>query len=206
MLAIDFTHPSAVAPNSELYCRLALPFVMGTTGGDRERLHKLVGDSGLFALIAPNMCKQIVAFQATMESMAANYPGAFGGYSLSVAESHQSGKADTSGTAKKMIEYLNVLKGGVPALESDIVMLRQEERQVAFGVPREALAGHAWHTYTLRSGDGSVVFEFKHNVCGRSTYAEGVVDGVKFLASRIAERADKKLYNMIDVLRGGDMK
>lgn len=29
--------------------------------------------------------------------------GAFGGYTLSVTESHQSGKADTSGTAKDMV-------------------------------------------------------------------------------------------------------
>jgi hypothetical protein len=29
--------------------------------------------------------------------------GAFGGYILSVTESHQTGKADTSGTAKDMV-------------------------------------------------------------------------------------------------------
>jgi 4-hydroxy-tetrahydrodipicolinate reductase len=205
VIAIDFTHPSAVNPNSELYCRLGLPFVMGTTGGDRERLMQVVKDSALYALIAPNMCKQIVAFQATMESMAHNYPGSFGGYSLKVVESHQKEKADTSGTAKKMVEYFNALKGGEAVQEKDIVMLRQADKQLAFGVPAEALPGHAWHTYTLTSSDGSVIFEFKHNVCGRSTYAEGVVDAVRFLAKQIADRTDKKLFDMIDVLRAGAM-
>ncbi len=206
VIAIDFTHPTAVNPNGELYSKLKIPFVMGTTGGDREALHKVVDESGVFALIAPNMCKQIVAFQAAMETMATAYPGAYGGYSLKVVESHQSGKADTSGTAKKIVEYLNVMKGGEPFDVEDIEKLRQADKQVAFGVPEEALDGHAWHTYTLTSSDGSVIFEFKHNVCGRRTYAEGVVDAVLFLAQKVEANADKKVYDMIDVLKSGEMK
>jgi len=206
VIAIDFTHPSAVNANAELYCELGIPFVMGTTGGDRDKLMQVVNDSGIYALIAPNMCKQIVAFQAMMEFMSEQYPGAFGGYSLQITESHQSSKADTSGTAKKMVEYLNVLKGGSPITEEDIVKLRESDKQLAFGVPEGSLDGHAWHTYTLTSSDGSVIFEFKHNVCGRRTYAEGVVDAVSFLAAKIEEASEQKVFNMIDVLRAGQMQ
>ncbi|CAK9063475.1 Probable 4-hydroxy-tetrahydrodipicolinate reductase 1 [Durusdinium trenchii] len=205
VIAIDFTHPTAVNKNAELYCKVGLPFVMGTTGGDREALHKVVTDAGLYCLIAPNMCKQIVAFQAMMDNISSMYPGAFGGYGLKITESHQSGKADTSGTAKAMVEYLNKLKGGEPFPVEDITKLREAPEQEAFGVPTEALKGHAWHTYTLTSSDGSVIFEFKHNVCGRRTYAEGVVDAVHFLAARIHAASDKKLFNMIDVLQAGEM-
>ena len=35
--------------------------------------------------------------------MAANFPGAFAGYSLEVTEAHQRTKADTSGTAKAVL-------------------------------------------------------------------------------------------------------
>jgi len=205
IIAIDFTHPSAVNKNAEVYTELGLPFVMGTTGGDREALMKVVKERDTYALIAPNMCKQIVAFQAMMETMASNYPGAFGGYSLKITESHQSGKADTSGTAKAMVEYLNVLKGGELFPVEDITKLRDDDTSKAFGVPEQALKGHAWHTYTLTSSDGSVIFEFKHNVCGRRTYAEGVVDAVLFLANKIDANSDVKLYNMIDVLKAGEM-
>lgn len=38
-----------------------------------------------------------------MDMMAANFPGAFAGYSLEVTESHQRTKADTSGTAKAVL-------------------------------------------------------------------------------------------------------
>ena len=43
-------------------------------------------------------------------------------------------------------------------------------------VPEDALGGHAFHTYSLVSGDGLVEFQFRHNVQGRSVYAEGTVD------------------------------
>jgi len=48
-----------------------------------------VEEARLFAVIAPNMGKQIVAFQAMFMQAAASYPGAFAGYKLRVVESHQ---------------------------------------------------------------------------------------------------------------------
>lgn len=52
------------------------------------------------------MCLQVVAFQAMMQYMAENFPGAFAGYELSVTESHQNTKVDTSGTAKAVVASL----------------------------------------------------------------------------------------------------
>uniref|UniRef100_A0A7S2PFN2 4-hydroxy-tetrahydrodipicolinate reductase n=1 Tax=Zooxanthella nutricula TaxID=1333877 RepID=A0A7S2PFN2_9DINO len=206
LVIVDFTHPSAVNPNADIYSATKCPFVMGTTGGDRDKLMKVTSDSETYAVVAPNMCKQIVAFQATMEKMASDFPNAFGGYKMEVTESHQSTKADTSGTAKAMVASFNEL-GVTPQFKVDeIEKLRKEEDQVAFGVPKDALSGHAWHTYTLTSGDGSVQFQFKHNVCGRRTYAEGVVDAVEFLVDKIVSGSKKRVFNMIDVLSEGKMQ
>lgn len=52
---------------------------------------------------------QVVAFQAMMEMMAEQFPGAFSGYTLAVTESHQRTKADTSGTAKAVVGSLRKL-------------------------------------------------------------------------------------------------
>ncbi|KAG2390571.1 4-hydroxy-tetrahydrodipicolinate reductase [Vigna angularis] len=41
--------------NAELYCKAGVPFVMGTTGGDRDLLHKTVEDSKNHAVISPQM-------------------------------------------------------------------------------------------------------------------------------------------------------
>lgn len=50
-----------------------------------------------------------------------------------------------------------------------------------------------------------VEFQFRHNVCGRRMYAEGTADAAEFLANKAASEADKRVYNMVDVLKEGGM-
>jgi 4-hydroxy-tetrahydrodipicolinate reductase len=200
-LSVDYTHPDAVNSNAEFYCRLGLPFVMGTTGGDRTRLEEAVRRSEIAAVVAPNMAKQIVGFQAMMEYAADSFPGLFQGYTLTIRESHQKGKADTSGTARAMVRYFNRL--GIPFSEDQIAMERDPEIQkTRWAVPEEHLAGHGWHTYTLVSADRTVRFEFTHNVNGREIYARGTLDALLFLRKKLDEGASGRVFTMIDVLKG----
>ncbi|NOX33329.1 MAG: dihydrodipicolinate reductase [Deltaproteobacteria bacterium] len=199
-ISIDYTHPSAVNKNAVFYTKNNLPFVMGTTGGDRKQLEQLVKNSSTPAVIAPNMAKQIVGFQAMMEYGANTFPGLFKGYALEVIESHQKGKADTSGTAKAMVGYFNKL--GVKFDVNDIQMIREPKiQEEELKIPRSHLKGHGWHTYTLKAKDGSALFEFKHNINGRDIYVSGTFDAVLFLIEKLAKPGEsKKLYTMIDVL------
>ncbi len=203
LICIDFTHPSAVNSNAEFYCRNNLPFVMGTTGGDRELLDQTVARSSISAIIAPNMAKQIVGFQAMMEYTAKTFPGLFTGYSLKIEESHQKGKADTSGTAKAMTKYFNSF--GIPFSEDEIIKERDPEIQKnIWKIPEEYLDGHGWHKYTLISGDGTVRFEFSHTINGREIYGEGTLDAVSYLHEKIRSGILGKVFTMIDVLKGVD--
>ncbi|KAL4351537.1 hypothetical protein GQ457_06G010820 [Hibiscus cannabinus] len=205
LIVVDYTVPATVNDNAELYCKVGVPFVMGTTGGDRDQLYKTVEESKVFAVISPQMGKQVVAFLAAMEIMADQFPGAFSGYSLQVTESHQASKLDTSGTAKAVASCFQKL--GVSFDMDQIQMIRDSKQQIeTVGVPEEHLAGHAFHLYHLASPDETVSFEFQHNVCGRSIYAEGTVDAVLFLAKKLKSKAEKRIYNMIDVLRDGNMR
>lgn len=205
LIMVDYTVPDVIHEMCDLYIKHKTPFVMGTTGGDRAKLAADVKAADLYAVIAPQMGKQVVAFQAMMEMMAEQFPGAFSGYTLRVIESHQSSKKDTSGTAKAIVASFNKL--GPEFDVSQIQLVRDRESQLGrMGVPEEHLPGHAFHTYQLVSPDGSVAFEFQHNVCGRSIYAEGTVDAALFLARKIQEGAPQKLYNMVDVLRAGAMR
>ena len=201
-LSVDYTHPSAVNSNAEFYCRHGLPFVMGTTGGDRQKLESTVAASSIAAVIAPNMAKQIVGFQAMMEYAADNFPDLFKGYSLQVKESHQQGKADTSGTAKAMVGYFNRL--GVSFSTDEIIRMRDPDVQKAqWAIPQEYLSGHGWHTYSLVSEDQTVKFEFTHNVNGRKVYVRGTVDAILYLSEKVQAGAQGKIFTMIDVLKGG---
>ena len=99
-------------------------------------------------MIAPNMGKPIVVFQAMIDSAAKAFPNALKGYKLDVVESHQTGKADTSGTAKAVVESMGGL--GLNGSTEKIQMIREPEQQVAeMGVPKEHLGHHAFHTYVF---------------------------------------------------------
>jgi len=200
-IAVDYTHPSAANENAACYCRHNLPFIMGTTGGDRGGLINTVENSETTAVISPNMAKQIVGFQAMMEWAAATFPDLFKGYSLTIKESHQQGKADTSGTAKAMVRYFNAL--GLDFSADEIQMERDPARQAdAWGIPEKYINGHGWHTYTLVSNDETVTFEFTHNVSGRDIYAHGTMDALVFLHAKVQAGQKGKVYSMIDVLKG----
>lgn len=201
-ISVDYTHPSAVNENGTFYVQNNLPFVMGTTGGDRDKLMQEVKESGLRAVIAPNMAKQIVGFQAMMKWAAEEFPGLFTGYKLDVVESHQVTKADTSGTAKAVVASMNQM--GLRESINEARLIRTVEEQRQMGIPEEFLSGHAYHTYKIDSDDGRVHFAFEHNVQGRSVYGEGTADAVGFLAHK-ASSEGQNLYNMIDVLKSGDM-
>ncbi len=200
-IAVDYTHPSAVNDNAAFYCRFNLPFVMGTTGGDRATLVDIVESSQNTAVIAPNMAKQIVGFQAMMEWAAHTFPDLFKGYTLTIRESHQHGKADTSGTAKAMVGYFNCL--GIDFSADAIEMERDPGRQIeAWGIPEAYLGGHGWHTYTLVSEDKTAKFEFTHNISGREIYAQGTMDAIVFLDKKVSTDQKGTVFSMIDVLKG----
>ncbi len=202
-LNVDFSLPPAVNSNAEFYCKHGLPFVMGTTGGDRQLLEDTILASSISAVIAPNMAKQIVGFQAMMEYAAKTFPDLFKGYSLEIKESHQKGKADTSGTAKAMVRYFNSL--GLAFAEEEITKERDPETQKnVLGIPEKYLSGHGWHTYSLDSNDKTVHFEFTHNVNGRDVYAMGTLDALIYLAKKVKQGSKGKVFSMIDVLKGGE--
>lgn len=155
VIIVDYSQPDAVNRNAELYCKHKIPFVMGTTGGDRKKLEEVVQNSEISAVIAPNMAKQIVALQDFMDNYSKEHEGALKGCKLSITESHQAGKKDTSGTAIKMIEYFNRL--GIDFKKEQINMIRDPTSQIDMGISRNYLSGHGWHEYTINSKQGGGV-------------------------------------------------
>ncbi len=202
-ICVDYTHPTAVNDNAKFYVAHKIPFVMGTTGGDRQDLERTVKNGPMPAVIAPNMAKQIVGLQAMLEYGANTFPGLFKGFTLQVKESHQQGKADTSGTAKALVACFNQL--GIDFNISSIEKIRDPKIQKEdLGVEEQYIKGHAWHTYTIKAPDGSALFELTHNINGRQNYVSGTFDAVLFLKTQIDTNTfDQKLFTMIDVLTAG---
>jgi 4-hydroxy-tetrahydrodipicolinate reductase len=85
VVLVDYTHPSAIIGNLQCYIENDCDFVMGTTGGDPTKMNEIFNKGSNFAVIAPNMGKQIVAMQAALLEMAKRFPGSFKGYKLTVS-------------------------------------------------------------------------------------------------------------------------
>ncbi len=162
-IIVDYTVDTAANANAELYCRLGIPFVIGTTGGVRERLKQTVLDSGNTAVIAPNMGKQIVALMGEISDFARQHEKGLERCKLYIRESHQgpdvdrefNGKADTSGTADAIRKDFNLM--GIPYEKAEVNMIRMREDQLKLGIPKEFLDGHGWHTYWAYNKKGNDV-------------------------------------------------
>jgi 4-hydroxy-tetrahydrodipicolinate reductase len=198
-LAVDFTTPDAALSNARWYAQHGIPFVMGTTGGDSAAIRESVEVSDICAVIAPNMAVPIVLLLAAFERLAHEFPKAMQGLEISITESHQSTKRDTSGTAKAMAHHLSAL--GLPASVDAIELVRDPTRQCEMGVPREHLAGHAYHTYQLRSDDDSLRVELSHFVHGRRIYAQGALVAIRHLSERVGAGERGRVFSMTDALR-----
>lgn len=194
-LLIDYTTPTVALDNIRCYIGADISFVMGTTGFDRPSAVRLVENSSINAVIAPNMAAPIVALQALLTEAARRFPGVLDGYQLEIQESHQAAKRDVSGTARAFEPLLQQL-GAHPA---GIQSIREPDRQRELGVPEAALAGHGWHWYAMRSQTGDVMLDFSHRINGRRVYAEGSLRAAEFLG-RHHQRLHGRVFSMIDVL------
>jgi len=201
LVVVDFTHPSVVNAHAELYATAGVPFIMGTMGGDRDALLKTAESSGVQAFIAPTMCKQAAALELAVVRMAADFPGAFAGYRMDVVESHPSNMADTSMTAKTMVQAFQRL--GADTKVDRIQKIRSEEGSMALGIPKHALDSHSFHRFTLTSSDGSARFQMQHEITGFTINAEGTLDAIRFLLSRKMAGDKRHVFCMDDLLAVG---
>lgn len=176
-----------------------VPFVMGATGVNYANIEKIVTGTQISAVIAPNMAIPIVVVQAMLQFASATFPGAFKGYTLEIIESHQAFKKDTSGTAKAIAQSFRDL--GIPFEDKQIVMIRDPRIQAGvLRIPQEDLNGHGYHTYILRSSDGTVEIIITHNVRGRQVYVEGTLRAIRFLAQKMEDGVTGRVFTMNDVL------
>jgi len=201
-MVVDFTQPRSVDQDVQRYCRLGIPFVMGTTGGDREKMAQTVRESSISAVIAPNMATPVVMLQAMLRFAATNFPGALNGYKVVVRESHRESKPDLSGTALELLGLFKKLGATCP--KENILMVRDKAFQRdSMLIPKEFLDAHAYHRYVLTSPDGTVVLGFEHNLLGNQAYVNGCLAAIRFLATKKGTKG--QVFPMPDVLMGASL-
>ena|SRR3990167_7938256 len=194
-IAVDYTTPQNSTLNARHYTWAGVPFIMGTTGGDREEIETMVRNSKISAVIAPNMAVSIVQVQDEIQRLLETSPDIFSGWQMTIIESHQSTKKDVSGTARALQSQLERL-GAV--MDSEIKSIRDPEHQQNLGI--QNLDGHGYHWITLTSPTGEIK-RFETAVEGREPYVQGTLMAINFLSRKMKEGSRGEIFTMSDVIR-----
>jgi len=192
---IDFTRPEGTLAHLRVCRELGINAVIGTTGfTDRQKMEIEDSARDIAIVMAPNMS---VGVNVTLKLLQMAAKALSTGYDIEVIEAHHRHKVDApSGTALKMGEVIAEALGrdlkthGVFAREG--VTGERDPSSIGFSSIRGGdIVGD--HT-VLFAGTGERI-EITHKSASRSTYAEGSLRAVRFLAGR-----KSGMFDMFDVL------
>jgi len=192
---IDFTRPEGTMAHVKVCREKGVKMVIGTTGFSEEQKREIQAASQDIAIVmAPNMSVGVNVTLKLLEMAAAALAN---DYDIEIIEAHHRHKVDApSGTALKMGEVI------AQALGRDLKQCAVFDRQGHTGARPDQAIGFS----TIRGGDivgdHTVLFagtgeriEITHRSSSRSTYAEGSLRAVRFLAQQ-----QRGMFDMFDVL------
>jgi 4-hydroxy-tetrahydrodipicolinate reductase len=192
---IDFTRPEGTMTHLRACVKHGVKLVIGTTGfTDDQKAEIAEASKSIAIMLAPNMS---VGVNVTMKLLEMAAKAMATGYDIEIVEAHHRHKVDApSGTALKMGEVI------ADALGRDLKECAVYERYGHTGERDPSSIGFA----TVRGGDvvgdHTVMFmgtgeriEITHKSSSRSTYAQGSLRAVRFLAGQT-----HGLFDMFDVL------
>lgn len=192
---IDFTRPEGTLVHLAVCAELGVKAVIGTTGFSEEEKTQIAAFAQQTAImLAPNMS---VGVNVTLKLLEMAAKALDTGYDIEIIEAHHKHKVDApSGTALKMGEVIAQAQG--TQLQDRAVYERfghtgeRKENTIGFATVRGGdIVGD--HT-VLFAGTGERI-EITHKSSSRSTYAQGSLRAVRFLASQTTGQ-----FDMFDVL------
>ena len=192
---IDFTRPEGTMEHLAVCTRLGIGMVIGTTGfSEAQKAQIAHAAQTIPIMMAPNMS---VGVNVTLKLLEMAAKALSTGYDIEIIEAHHRHKVDApSGTALRMGEVIAQALGrdlqecGVFAREG--ITGERDPSSIGFSTIRGGdIVGD--HT-VLFAGTGERI-EITHKSSSRSTYAQGSLRAVRFLADK-----PHGLFNMFDVL------
>jgi 4-hydroxy-tetrahydrodipicolinate reductase len=192
---IDFTRPEGTLAHLQVCREWGVKAVIGTTGfteAQKAEIAEIAKDIAI--VMAPNMSVGVNVTLKLLQMAAQAMPT---GFDIEIIEAHHRHKVDApSGTALKMGEVI------ADAMGRDLKECAVYERYGHTGERDPSTIGFS----TIRGGDivgeHTVLFagigeriEVTHKSSSRSTYAQGSLRAVRFLATQ-----QRGLFDMFDVL------
>jgi 4-hydroxy-tetrahydrodipicolinate reductase len=192
---IDFTRPEGTLAHLAACRELGVQAVIGTTGfsdAQKAEIAEIARDIAI--VMAPNMS---VGVNVTLKLLEMAAKALATGYDIEIIEAHHRHKVDApSGTALKMGEVI------AEALGRDLKDCAVYAREGVTGERDPSSIGFSAIRGGDIVGDHTVLFagtgeriEITHKSASRTTYAQGSLRAVRFLAAR-----KTGLFDMFDVL------
>jgi 4-hydroxy-tetrahydrodipicolinate reductase len=192
---IDFTRPEGTLAHLRACRELGVSLIIGTTGfSAAQKLEIAAAARDIAIVMAPNMS---VGVNVTLKLLEMAAKALATGYDVEIVEAHHRHKVDApSGTALKMGEVI------ATALGRELKDCAVYARQGMSGERDPSAIGFASIRGGDIVGDHTVLFagvgeriEISHKSASRSTYAQGSLRAVRFLAGQ-----STGLFDMFDVL------
>ncbi len=192
---IDFTRPEGTMAHIEACRARGVNAVIGTTGfSDAQKAEIAAAAADIAIVMAPNMS---VGVNVTLKLLEMAAKALATGYDIEIIEAHHRHKIDApSGTALKMGEVI------AQALGRDLKECGVFAREGVTGERDPSTIGFASIRGGDIVGDHTVLFagtgeriEITHKSASRTTYAQGSLRAVRFLAGK-----KYGLFDMFDVL------
>jgi len=192
---IDFTRPEGTMAHLRVCREMGVSLIIGTTGFSPEQKAEIAAAAADISIVmAPNMS---VGVNVTMKLLEMAAKAMATGYDIEIIEAHHRHKVDApSGTALKMGEVIADALGR--SLDDCAVYAREgitgerDPSSIGFATIRGGdIVGD--HT-VLFAGTGERL-EITHKSSSRTTYAQGSLRAVRYLAEK-----PKGLFDMFDVL------
>jgi 4-hydroxy-tetrahydrodipicolinate reductase len=192
---IDFTRPEGTQAHLKACRQLGVNAVIGTTGfSDAQKAEVADAARDIAIVMAPNMS---VGVNVTLKLLEMAAKALATGYDIEIIEAHHRHKVDApSGTALKMGEVI------AQAIGRDLKECAVYAREGVTGERDPSTIGFSAIRGGDIVGDHTVLFagtgeriEITHKSASRSTYAQGSLRAVRFLAGK-----KSGLFDMFDVL------
>ncbi len=192
---VDFTRPEGTMAHLAACRESGVKMVIGTTGFNDSQKRQIAEAARYIAIVmAPNMS---VGVNVTLKLLEMAAKALSTGYDIEIVETHHRHKVDApSGTALKMGEVMAAALGrdlkecGVLSREG--ITGERDPTSIGFAAVRggDVVGDHN----VLFLGDGERI-EITHKSSSRTTYAQGSLRAVRFLADKPVG-----LFDMFDVL------
>ena len=192
---IDFTRPEGTLAHLAICRELGVKLVIGTTGfSDAQKAEIAAAAKDIAIVMAPNMS---VGVNVTLKLLEMAAKAMATGYDIEIIEAHHRHKVDApSGTALKMGEVI------AEAMGRDLKECAVYAREGITGERDPSSIGFAAIRGGDIVGDHTVLFagigeriEITHKSSSRTTYAQGSLRAVRYLAAH-----KTGLHDMFDVL------